>query len=187
MAMQDSPFLTTAALEAGLEHILQSPRQDGAIRMIVRRPRIDEREVLDEGTLDLIEGLTGDNWKPRGNHRTPDGSADPDRQLTVMNCRVAALVAQQKERWPLAGDQIFVDLDLSFDNLPEGSRLKVGSATIVVTPPPHNGCKKFTERFGVDATAFISTPLGKQLRMRGLNAKVVEPGVIRVGDIAKIV
>jgi MOSC domain-containing protein YiiM len=185
--MTDSLFLTMAALEAGLPQILQSPKNDGPVVMICRRPRIDEREVLEEGTLDLELGLTGDSWKPRGNHRTPDGSADPDRQLTVMNSRVVSLVAQQKERWPLAGDQIFVDLDLSFDNLPEGSRLMVGSAIIEVTPPPHNGCKKFTARFGVDATEFISTPLGKRLRMRGLNAKVVEPGAFRVGDIAKIV
>jgi len=137
--MTDSLFLSLAALEAGLPHILQSPKNDGPVVMICRRPRVDAREVLKEGTLDLILGLRGDSWKPRGNHHTPDGSADPDKQLTVMNSRVVALIAQQKERWSLAGDQIFVDLDLSFDNLPEGSRLRVGSALIEVTPPPHNG------------------------------------------------
>lgn len=178
--------LATAELEAGLPAIQESPKDDGAVVMIVSRPQIGDREILEEGTLDRALGLRGDNWKARGSKRTLDGSADPDRQLTVMNSRVIALVARRRERWPLAGDQIFVDMDLSFDNLPTGARLSVGSAVIEVTAPPHNGCNKFSERFGVEATAFISTPLGKQLRMRGLNAKVVTEGVIRPGDAVKI-
>ncbi|MGQ0601936.1 MAG: MOSC domain-containing protein [Anaerolineales bacterium] len=176
--------LTMAELEAGLEHIRQSPKDAGVLQLIVHRPQTEAREVLQEAELDQREGLVGDNWRDRGSSRTPDGSAHPDMQLTVMNARVIALLAQQPERWPLAGDQLFIDLDLSATNAPPGTRLAIGSAVIEFTPQPHTGCKKFAARFGLEALEFISSPMGKQLQMRGLNAKVVQPGVIRVGDVA---
>jgi hypothetical protein len=177
--------LTTAELEAGLEVIRQSPKEVGALEMIVRRPAPEQREVLAEGQLDPAEGLVGDNWRSRGSAATADGSAHPDMQLNIMNARTIALVAQAKERWSLAGDQLFVDLDLSSDNLPPGTRLAIGSAVVEVTPVPHNGCKKFTERFGLDAMRFVNSPVGKELHLRGINARVVQPGVIRVGDAVK--
>jgi hypothetical protein len=177
--------LTTEELEAGLENIRQSPKDNGVLELIVRRPRADEREVLDEGDLDLLEGLVGDNWRARGSSRTSDGSAHPDMQLNLMNARVIALVAQARERWPLAGDQLYIDMDLSTDNLPAGTRLTLGSAVIVVTAIPHTGCQKFAARFGRDAMQFVNSPLGRQLHLRGVNAKVVRPGVIRVGDVVR--
>jgi MOSC domain-containing protein YiiM len=153
--------------------------------MIVRRPRTDEREVLEEGELDLIQGLVGDNWRTRGSSGTADGSAHPDMQLNVMNSRVIALLAQKKERWPLAGDQLFIDLDLSAENLPPGTRLAVGSSVIEVTAQPHTGCQKFVARFGLDAMKFVNSPARKHLHLRGINAKVIQPGTVRVGDIVK--
>jgi hypothetical protein len=173
------------ALEAGLEHIRQSPRDNGRIRMIVRRPQIEEREVLDVGELDLVEGLVGDTWRSRQSSRTPDGSPHPDMQLNIMNARVIALVAQATERWPLAGDQLYLDMDLSADNLPPGTRLALGAAVLAVTAQPHTGCHKFMARFGPAALKFVNSPVGKLLHLRGINAKVVQPGVIRVGDIAR--
>jgi hypothetical protein len=161
---------------------LTSPPDDGVLDLIVRRPSIGQREVLATGTLDLGEGLVGDNWRTRGSSRTPDKSSHPDMQLNVMNSRVIQLIAQDKERWQLAGDQLFVDLDLSAGNLPPGTRLSIGSAIIEVTPEPHTGCAKFVERFGVDAMKFVNSPTGRALRLRGLNARVVQPGTIRVGD-----
>ncbi|MBI2950390.1 MAG: MOSC domain-containing protein [Verrucomicrobia bacterium] len=175
---------TLIELEAGLDAIRQAPKDRGVLEMIVRRPRAGEREVLEEGQLDLADGLVGDNWKTRGS-RTTDGSAYRETQITVMNSRVIALLAQAKERWPLAGDQLFIDLDLSKENLPPGTRLTFGSAVLEVTPPPHTGCKKFMARFGQEAMAFVNSPTGKQLQLRGINAKVVQPGVIRVGAVAK--
>ena len=175
--------LTTEELEAGLGNIRQSPKDDGVLELIVRRPRTDEREALNEGELNLLEGLVGDNWRTRGSSRTSDGSAHPDMQLNLMNARVIALLAQARERWPLAGDQLYLDLDLSADNLPAGMRLALGSAVIAITAEPHTGCSKFEARFGRDAVQFVNSPLGRQLRLRGVNAKVVQPGVIRVGDI----
>ena len=172
-------------LEAGLDGIRRSPRDEGVLELIVRRPSVDEREVLDVGELHATEGLLGDSWKDRGSSRTPDGSPHPDMQLNVMNARVIALVAQDKERWPLAGDQLFLDLDLSEENLPAGTRIALGTAVIEVTPQPHTGCKKFVSRFGLDAMKFVNSPLGRQLHLRGINAKVVEPGRIRVGDVAR--
>ena len=173
--------LTMEELEAGLDNIRNSPADEGVLELIVRRPQIGEREILEEGELHLTHGLVGDNWSIRGSSRTADGSSHPDMQLNIMNARAIALFAQQRDRWPLAGDQLFVDLDLSPDNLPSGTRLALGSAVIEVTNQPHTGCKKFVERFGLDALKFVSSPVGKALNLRGINAKVVQPGVIRVG------
>jgi hypothetical protein len=164
---------------------LTSPPDDGVLDLIVRRPTIGQREVLPTGTLDLHEGLVGDNWRTRGSSRTPDKSSHPDMQLNVMNSRVIQLIARDKERWQLAGDQLFVDLDLSDGNLPPGTRLSIGSAIIEVTPEPHTGCAKFVERFGVEAMKFVNSPTGRALRLRGLNARVVQPGTIRIGDSVK--
>jgi hypothetical protein len=174
--------LSTVELEAGLDEILQSPKDDGVLDMIVRRPDVGEREVLQEAELDPAEGLVGDNWRRRSSNRSPDGRAHPDMQLNVMNSRVIALLAQAKERWPLAGDQLFIDLDLTADNLPPGTRLAIGSAVIEVTPQPHTGCQKFVARFGLDAMLFVNSPLRKELHLRGINARVVQAGVIRAGD-----
>jgi MOSC domain-containing protein YiiM len=184
-SMADVKHLTMEELEAGLETIRQSPQDNGALELIVRRPQAGGREVLHEGELDLLQGLVGDNWSTRGSPRTPDGSSHPDQQLNVMNSRVIALVARVCGRWPLAGDQLYIDLDLSADNLPPGTRLALGSAVIEVTAIPHTGCKKFFSRFGPDATKFVNSPLGRQLHLRGINAKVVQPGAIRVGDVAR--
>jgi hypothetical protein len=172
-------------LEAGLDDIRRSPKDEGALELIVRRPSVGERERLTEGELDVAQGLVGDTWRTRGSRRSKDGLAHPEMQINVMNSRVIALVAQDRERWHLAGDQLFVDLDLSGENLPPGTRLAVGSAVIEVTPEPHTGCEKFVSRFGVDAMKFVNSPLGRQLNLRGINAKVVQPGVIRVRDLAK--
>ena len=177
--------LTMKELEAGLDDIRRSPKDEGALELIVRRPNLGERESLTEGELDVAQGLVGDTWSTRGSRRSRDGLAHPEMQINVMNSRVIALVAQARERWHLAGDQLFVDLDLSGENLPPGTRLAVGSAVIEVTPEPHTGCEKFVSRFGVDAMKFVNSPLGRELNLRGINAKVVQPGVIRVRDLAK--
>jgi hypothetical protein len=174
--------MTLAELEAGLAHICQSPKDSGVLDLIVRRPRDGEREVLQSGELDLFLGLVGDNWKTRGSRKTPDGAAHPDMQINVMNSRVIALVSQDHERWPLAGDQLYVDLELSIENLPAGTRLAIGTAVIEVTALPHTGCKKFLARFGPEALTFVNSPAGQALRLRGLNARVVQPGVIRTGE-----
>jgi hypothetical protein len=183
--MIDVEHLSMEALEAGLDEIRRSPKTKGVLALIVRRPQVNVREVLAMGELDVLEGLVGDNWRARGCPLTADGSSHPDMQLNIMNSRVIALVAQDKERWQLAGDQLFIDLDLSAENLPPGTQLALGSAVIEVTAQPHNGCKKFVERFGLDAMKFVNSPLGKELHLRGINAKVVQSGTIQVGDVAR--
>ena len=138
--------LATEQLEKGLDFVLQSPKDDGLIELIVRRPKVGEREVLEIGELDLEVGLVGDCWKTRGSSRTTDGFGHPEMQLTLMNTRIIDLIAQDKERWKLAGDQFFVDFDLSEENIPPGTRLSIGTAIIERTEIPHLGCKKFIDR-----------------------------------------
>jgi MOSC domain-containing protein YiiM len=175
-------YLTMGELEANLDLIRRAPRDSGRLELIVCRPGIDEREVLTEGILDMQVGLVGDTWGQRIKSRASDGSPDPDVQLTLMNARVISLLAQARERWPLAGDQLFVDLDLSAANLPPGTRLKIGTAVIEITGKPHNGCAKFGARFGNDALQFVNSAVHKDLHLRGVNAKIIQPGLLKTGD-----
>ena len=176
--------MTMEELEAGLRDIGESPKSEGLVELIVRRPETLGREILEVGELDVAEGLVGDNWRARGSKSTPDGSAHPEMQLTLMNSRVIQLVSQDRDRWHLAGDQFFVDMDLSEENLPAGTQIAMGSAIIEVTPVPHTGCKKFIERFGVDAMKFVNSPLGKKLNLRGVNTKVIQSGSVQTGERA---
>jgi MOSC domain-containing protein YiiM len=173
---------TAEELTAGFDEIRRSPADGGTVELIVRRPAVEEREVLEEATLDLEQGLVGDCWLTRGSSGTPDGLAHPDRQLTLINARLIALVARDRERWALAGDQLYVDLDLSPENLPPGTRLGLGSAVIELTDELHTGCAKFTHRFGSAAIRFVHSKQGRALRLRGVYARVVEPGTVRRGD-----
>jgi len=177
--------LSMMELEKGMDHIRQSPKENGLLKMIVRRPTVDEREVISEGELNILVGLVGDTWKSRGSSHTADGSANIDSQITVMNARAIALLAQDEERWPLAGDQLYIDMDLSDDNIPPGTLLAIGSAIIEVSPQPHSGCKKFSSRFGVEAMKFVNSPEGKRLHLRGINTRVIQAGVICVGDVVR--
>ncbi len=175
-----------AELAAGLEVIRGAPTSVGRIELIVRRPAVDEREVIEEGELVADGGLAGDGWRARGSRSTEDGSADAERQLTLMSSRVVDLLAGgDREAWALAGDQLYVDLDLSQENLPAGTRLAIGSALIEITEPPHTGCAKFSARFGSEALRWVNTPEGRALRLRGVHARVVEPATIRRGDTVR--
>jgi hypothetical protein len=178
-------YLSTVALEAGLVDVRDSPPDGGIVELIVRRPAVGEREVLAEGRLVAEAGLAGDTWPVRSSTRTKDGSPHPGMQLTVMNSRAALLVARDPDRRRLAGDQLYVDLDLSPANLPAGTRLAVGSAVIEVTDQPHLGCAKFAARFGADAWRFVNSRAGRELRLRGLNARVVVSGTVRAGDVIR--
>ena len=174
--------LTMAELEAGVSAVSLSPRVSGRLELIVRRPAVGEREVLDQGDLDLAVGLVGDTWSRRASSRTADRTPHPDMQLNVMNARVIELIGGSRDRWPLAGDQLYVDLDLSAENLTPGTRLAIGTAVIEVTPQPHTGCDKFASRFGVDAMKFVNSESGRRLNLRGINARVLIPGRIRTGE-----
>ena len=174
-----------AHLEAGLDEIRKSPQDSGVLKLIVCRPAIGVRTVRESAELNLTSGLIHDNWQTRGSSQTPDGSAHPDMQINIMNSRVAALVATQPDRWAEAGDQLYVDMNLGAANLPPGTQLEVGTAVIEVTAIPHTGCSKFMARFGRDATKFVNSPVGLELNLRGINARVVKPGVIHTGDLVK--
>jgi len=164
------------------EDLRDAPTRLGTVRLIVRRPAVGEREVVTEAQLDAEEGLLGDTWRVRGSSSTADGSPNPEAQITVMGARAAAAFAGDVERWPLAGDQLYVDFDISEANLPAGTRLGLGTAVIEVTAEPHTGCAKFHARFGGDAHRFVNTKMHRQLRLRGLNARVIQPGTVSTGD-----
>ncbi|MFN8111915.1 MAG: hypothetical protein U0R51_01815 [Solirubrobacterales bacterium] len=166
-------------LEAGLAHVAASPAEAGTLELLVRRPAIDERELLDGGELDGALGLVGDNWPDK------DGEpGDPEAQITVMNARAAALIADSGEHadWAWAGDQLYVDLDIGIENLPTGARIAIGDAVLEVTAEPHLGCGKFARRFGVDALKVVNSDVGRRMRLRGVNTKVIQPGRVAVGD-----
>ncbi|MHB8692510.1 MAG: MOSC domain-containing protein [Solirubrobacteraceae bacterium] len=168
------------ALEAGLDELRGAPKASGVIELVVRRPTIDQREVVEEAVLDVEQGLLGDNWRVKPWSKT--GAPNPDAQLTLMSARAAAMVAGARERWPLAGDQLFVEFDLSADNIPPGTALAVGTAEIEITAEPHLGCRKFIKRFGVDAQKFVNSVDGRALNARGVNARIVRGGTVRPGD-----
>ncbi|MCU0498271.1 MAG: MOSC domain-containing protein [Anaerolineae bacterium] len=175
-------MLTLDQLTAQWAQFDPSPYDQGRLELIVARPQLTERHCLNQAQLDLHDGLIGDNWRVRGSRHTPDGSANPDQQITLMNSRVIQLLSGDRERWALAGDQLFVDFDLSETHLPAGTLIQIGEAILMITAKPHTGCKKFSERFGVDALQFISTPEGRAKRLRGVNARVIQNGTIRIGD-----
>ena len=177
--------LTMPELEAALDHLREAPKDEGVVHLIVCRPDMEQRTILHEAELDPLKGLVGDNWIVRPSSKTPDGSPHPEMQINIMNSRVTALVAQDKDRWPLAGDQLYIDMDLSKENLPAGARIQVGSAVLEVSALPHTGCHKFVSRFGVEAMKFVNSTVGKELCLRGINAKVVQGGFVKVGQVAK--
>jgi MOSC domain-containing protein YiiM len=170
--------LELPSLQAGLPNVRLSPVDAGRVELVVRRPEEDQREVLTEGELSTDTGLVGDKWSVIQDGKAPN----PEAQLTLMNARVAALLAGSANHGGLAGDQLYVDLDLSAENLPPGTRLSVGSAMIEVTAEPHTGCGKFARRFGVDALKFVNTADGRRLNLRGINTKVIVGGIVRPGD-----
>lgn len=172
-------------LNEALPHIKLSPLDVGELELIVRRANVDEREIIVSGLLDVDLGLVGDNWKARGSNKSADGTAFPDAQITLMNSRFIDVIAQAKERWALAGDQLYVDLDLSEENLPPGTRLTIDTAVLEITARPHTGCNKFSERFGTDALKFVSTADGRSMRLRGVYAKVIQAGEIKTGNLLR--
>jgi len=183
--MLNVQHLSMTELEAGMDYLRRAPKNNGVLKMIVRRPVVDEREVLSEGELNLSEGLVGDTWKVRVSEHSKDDQPHLYAQITVMNARATELLAGTEDRWALAGDQLYIDFDLSDDNLPPGTRLAIGSAIIEVSAEPHTGCKKFSSRFGVEAMKFVNSPEGKRLHLRGINTRIVQGGVIQVGDIVR--
>ena len=178
---------TMDELRAAVDDIRQAPADRGTVALVVRRPEVNRREVLHEGYFDAADGLAGDTWRLRRSGRTTDGSAHPDMQLTLMSVRAIGAISPDESRWPLAGDQLFVDLDLTYANLPPKTQLQIGEAVLEVTEQLHTGCGKFVERFGLDAMKWVNSPEGRTLNLRGIYAKVVTAGRIRPGDtITKI-
>ena len=174
-------FATTEQLDARIGHVAGAPSDVGTVELVVARPAKGERTVLDSAELRPGMGLVGDNYLERGSSKPGGGPADPLGELNLMSARALEAVAgTDRDRWPLAGDQLIVDFDLSEVNCPAGTRLAVGTATIEVTAKPHNGCAKFADRYGIDAARWINSR--KDLRLRGICAVVIEAGAVAPGD-----
>lgn len=175
-------MLTTDQIVSGLPQVKDSPADGGKVEFIVVRPSEGVRELRESVYVSSESGVEGDKWKTSRGHDTPDAGPDPRVQVTLMNARILRLISGGEERMPLAGDNLVVDLDLSESNIPPGQRLSVGEVVVEVTDVPHNGCGSFLERYGRDAVKFVNSPEGKRMHLRGLHAKVVRAGVVRVGD-----
>ncbi len=173
---------STEELEAALRNIREAPATSGTIQLIVRRPAEDAREILSAARINADEGIEGDTWNQRGTSLSADGGPHPSKQITIMNSRAAAAIIGPLERWPLAGDQIYADLDIGHETLPAGTQLAVGDAVLEVAVEPHTGCAKYAARFGSEALRFVNTGEGRELRLRGVNCRVIQPGTVRVGD-----
>jgi MOSC domain-containing protein YiiM len=174
--------LTMEELKAGLAEIMASPADGGTLEGIVVRPEHDARTEVESVDISLKGGVHGDHWAKGCHKSTEDGLPHPDVQICIMNARCIALIAQARDNWAPAGDNLFIDLNLSAGNLAPGQRLAIGSAVIEITAEPHNGCAKFIERYGRDACVFVNTGEGKRNRLRGIYARVVEDGRITIGD-----
>ena len=174
--------LTTPELRDGLSEILRSPKDNGTLQGIVIRPSHGARCELTSCDISLEGGVHGDHWAKGCWKSTEDGRPHPDVQICIMNARCIALIAQDRANWAPAGDNLFIDMDLSPDNLPPGQQLVIGTAVIEITDTPHNGCASFIERYGRDACVFVNTGDGKRHRLRGIYARVVQDGQVSVGD-----
>jgi MOSC domain-containing protein YiiM len=180
-----APEKTPRDFAPHLDAVRAAPADRGRVESIVLRPKVDERVVVQAAMIDAEDGVVGDSWRARGSSRRPDGSANPDSQVTVMSVRTLAAIEPDESRWPLAGDQLLVDADLSIDNLPIGSRFAVGDVILEVSETPHTGCSKFSARFGSDALRWVNSPEGRALRLRGMNTRVVQGGAVQVGDVIR--
>ncbi len=174
--------LSSAEIEAGLDNVRQSPADEGTLDLIVARPAVDERVLLDEGRLDAADGLVGDDWRRRPSRTSAEGGPHPLMQIAIANTRFLSVLAASADEIALAGDQLIVDLDLSEANLPAGTVLHVGEATLEITDEPHRGCAKFSARYGLDALRTVNSETHKALRLRGVYARVTSGGVVRLGD-----
>lgn len=178
--------LSREELEAGVGDVRRAPADEGTLELIALRPEVGERELPAEARLEAGHGVVGDNWERKPSSKT--GEPNPEAEVTVMSARAAALVADSgdHEGWAQAGDQLYVDLDIGEANLPVGARLVIGDAVLEVTAEPHTGCGKFIRRYGVEAMKFVNSEVGRELRLRGVNTRVVEGGTVRAGDSVRV-
>lgn len=170
-------------LDAALDLIRAAPKDQGTIELIARRPAAGTREVVDHVRFSTELGVVGDGWHRRPSRKT--GAPNIDQQVSMMNARAIAAIAPNREDWANAGDQLYIDFDISTENLPVGTKLAFGTAVLQISPHPHRGCAKFTKRFGEDVTRWVNTDVGCALRLRGVMAQVLVEGDARRGDVIR--
>lgn len=184
-AIDPADFKSRAELTAGLQGILSAPKQNGTLELIVIRPGRGERFTPAEIEVSAVEGLPGDHWSNGTGYAREDGAGDPDAQICIMMASCIRAIAGAKANWPPAGDNLFIDMDLTPKNMPPGTRFAIGSAEFIVSELPHNGCQDFIDRYGRDACVFLMTGEGKKNRLRGIYARVTRDGTVSVGDTVR--
>lgn len=181
-------YVALNEIETRFDWVLAAPRDVGCVESVVVRPVKNQRSSLNQVMFSPEQGVEGDNWLTDCWKKLPSGESDPEVQVAIMNARMIEVLTRDKNLWPLAGDQLFVDFDLSVNNLAVGDRLQVGAALLEITAEPHRGCRKFKKRFGADALAFVNSPQGDQHRLRGVYARIVSAGEVGVGDsVSKVI
>ncbi len=180
--MESIEHTTSDELNDKMDWLLDSPKDGGVVRGIVVRPATDEREELQEARLSPEGGVEGDRWASTAQRKLKDGRLNPDVQVTLTNARLIELLAKERSRWSLSGDQIYVDMDLSMENLQPGQRLAIGSTVLEISEVPHRGCSKYRSRFGQAGFDLVDSARGRELRFRGVYAQIVKEGTVGVGD-----
>lgn len=174
--------VTQSDIDTRMDWVLESPNDNGSVALIVVRPQTDKREILSQALFSPQTGVAGDNWQTHCWKKLANGQPDPEVQVAIMNARMIDVLAGDQSRWPLAGDQLFVDFDLSVMNLSPGQRLQIGDALLEITAAPHRGCRKFKQRFGEDALHYVNSAHGDAHRLRGVYAKIIAAGQVSTGD-----
>lgn len=180
--LEEKLHRTREELASALPYVAASPKDGGSVALIVVRPDHGRRETPDRVRISAQDGVEGDHWSKGCWLETDDGAPHPDVQINLMCTRAAEVIAGDPALWPAAGNNFFVDIDLSPDNLPAGTRLALGTAEIEITDQPNKGCQVFIDHYGRDACIFVNTGPGWSLRMRGLYARVVQNGDVRLDD-----
>ena len=175
-------------LDKPINYNQSSPRDNGVVKLLVIRPETHVRTLPNAVVVSVEQGVVGDKWEAECTIKLENGKSNPDLQIAIINTKVIKEIAQSDfdmDRLALAGDNIYADLNLCEENMPVGQQIQIGNTLLEVTPFPHFGCKKFSERYSVEDLKVVNSTAGKPQHLRGIYVKVIKNGSISIGESIK--